>query len=385
MKEPSSSLYKATLAVTSSLDEGEVLDRIMEEASSVLPSVSVNVCLFEKNHIRLVRYRPHPNHPCDPAIVEEIYNLPNLENVRKLRNQRKSILIADTWSDDQWVYHEYTRWIRSFLSLPLIFHNETIGMLNFDGDEPSVVTEEDVHRLEAYAHAASIALHNARLVERYQQSIREKEELLREVYHRVNNNLNVITSLLSLQLEQVTDRTDPRGALVQIRDRIYSISLVHESLFESSNISAVDMNEYARSLLGWLISNHKTGYHIHSHFHSEPVELSIQQSVPCGLLLNELISNSLTHAFTEKPDGELYVAVARQSNSTITVEVYDNGVGIPPEVDPYKPTTLGLQMIHILVDQLNGSIYISDRSEAGTRIIVSFPPLLSETLYVSIP
>ena len=346
----------------------------MDEATVSLPGASVNVCLFDNDRIRLVRYRQHPLHPADPQKIEEIYNSPNLENVDAIRRNRIPLIIPDTRLDPNWAYHEYTIWIRSFLSLPLIFDDQIIGMLNFDGDEPGIFSADDTRRMEAFARAAAIALHNARLVEQYQRSLQEKETLLREVYHRVDNNLNVITSLLSLQLEQTTPQTNAKTALEQIRDRIYSIALVHEGLFESPSLTAIDMNEYARSLTAWLLSNHQSGSRITPRFCEEHVALDIHHALPCGLIMNELVSNALLHAFPDGRAGTVRICVRPDETnprSAYLLEVADDGAGLPRFTDVTNPQTLGFQMVRILVDQIHGRLDLSKNGE--TRFSVHFP------------
>lgn len=201
-------------------------------------------------------------------------------------------------------------------------------------------------------------------------SLREKETLLKEIHHRVKNNLQVTSSLLKLQAEGVVDES-ARTALREGQSRIRSMALVHELLYRSKDLSSVDLGEYIRDLTRQLLRSHaleSVDVRIESRF--IPVPLPIDVAVPCGLILNELVSNALKHAF---PDGR---------RGTVSVELHpgpefddlvvrDNGVGMPSDIDHAAEPTLGIRLIRTLADQIDGKLMI--RSDGGTEVRLSIP------------
>jgi len=210
-----------------------------------------------------------------------------------------------------------------------------------------------------------------RVEEQIEASLKEKEMLLREIHHRVNNNMQVISSLLWLQSEYIKDKK----YLEIFRDsqnRIISMSLVHEKLYRSKDLAKIEFNEYIRDLVNGLFQSHgvKTGT-IELKINTDNVSLGILQAIPCGLLINELITNSLKYAFPEDRKGEIIVSLNLNNENVVELKVGDNGVGIPSDVDFRKTESLGLRLVTILAeDQLQGKIDL-DRSR-GTEFIIKF-------------
>ncbi len=206
--------------------------------------------------------------------------------------------------------------------------------------------------------------------ERIQTSLREKEVLLEEIHHRVKNNLQVISSLLRLQSTHVHDP----GALEMFAEscnRIHSMALVHERLYQSADLSRVDLGEYVRSLTDLLCRSYHTraeGVGIRAAV--EDVSLGIDAAVPLGLALNELVSNCLKHAFPDGRRGEIEIEVRPDEARGYLLRVADDGVGFPRDVDFRATETLGMQLVCALTEQLGGTIEL--RSEGGTEFRILF-------------
>ena len=201
--------------------------------------------------------------------------------------------------------------------------------------------------------------------------LKEKEILLAEVHHRVKNNMQIITSLLSLQAEEVTD--PPMLKLVEeSRSRIHSMSLVHELLYRSGDYASIDFAGYVNQLASALFRLYQVDAdEILFELESENVKLDLVRAIPCGLLLNEMITNSLKYAFPGGREGRIWVKV-QKGNKKVTMDVGDVGAGLPPGVDFQTTKTLGLQLINLLVTHdLQGNI--SCESSHGTRFHVEFP------------
>jgi PAS domain S-box-containing protein len=199
-------------------------------------------------------------------------------------------------------------------------------------------------------------------------SLKEKEVLLREIHHRVKNNLQVIYSLLNLQLGYIKDKHSIE-VFEESRNRVRSMALVHEKLYQSENLSMIDFAEYIRSLASNLFRSYRANSSaITLKIHTGDVLLGIDTAVPCGLIINELISNSLKHAFPAGKEGEIRINL-RSDNGTFTLIISDNGVGFPKDLDFRNAETLGLQLVTALVKQLKGTIEL-DRS-GGTEFKIT--------------
>ena len=198
-----------------------------------------------------------------------------------------------------------------------------------------------------------------RAEERIEASLQEKEVLLREIHHRVRNNMQVISSLLSLQSQHVEDKTYTE-LLRESQDRIKSMALIHEKLYQSENLAKIGFGEYVGSLVHSLIRSYRVNTEkIAVKMEIEGVFLDIDTAIPCGLISNELVSNSLRHAFPGGREGEIVVRLC-SSNGTIELTVTDNGVGMPENVDFRKTQSLGLHLVTILVEnQLGGTISLN--------------------------
>ncbi|HEX9161224.1 MAG TPA: PAS domain S-box protein [Thermoanaerobaculia bacterium] len=198
-------------------------------------------------------------------------------------------------------------------------------------------------------------------------SLREKEALLKEIHHRVKNNLQVISSLLRLQ-ERNIEEPRIRQLFAESQQRIQSMALVHEKLYRAGDLARIDFSDYARSLSALLLSafglaNGPVALHVIA---PEPVFLSVDTAVPCGLILNELVTNSLKHAFPAERSGEIRVSVTCHDGE-VALSVSDNGVGADSERIE-RSETLGLRLVKTLVRQLDGKLEISAQEGLAFRV-----------------
>ncbi len=207
--------------------------------------------------------------------------------------------------------------------------------------------------------------------DKLQDSFNEKEALLKEVYHRVKNNLQVVSSLINLQSRTVSNE-EALKLLKQSADRIKAMALVHEKLYQSNDLAKIDFNNYIGSLVESLryslnipLSQIKTTVHVND------VYLDIDKAIPCGLIINELLSNALKHAFPQGQHGNIDISFTNDQHE-FTLMVSDNGIGLPEGLDIKTCTSLGLQLITGLVtNQLKGRISIEQNS--GVSVIIHFP------------
>jgi two-component system, sensor histidine kinase PdtaS len=203
------------------------------------------------------------------------------------------------------------------------------------------------------------------------QSLKEKEVLLQEVHHRVKNNLQVISSLISMQARQLGEGPS-RDALEECQTRVQAIGLIHEKLYQSQDYARVPFSEYARSLAANVF--HATGVSpaaISLKLAVEEVALSVDKAIPCGLILNELITNALKHGFPDGRTGTIRVEICRVSGGRLRLAVSDDGVGLPPSLNVATSTTLGLHLVRMLAKQLAAELEVD--TDKGTSFRVSIP------------
>lgn len=207
-------------------------------------------------------------------------------------------------------------------------------------------------------------------------SLHEKEVLLKEIHHRVKNNLQVISSLLNLQADQIDDISFKEKYRVS-RDRIRSMALVHEKLYESENLSMIDFGDYVNSLANSLnLSYNPDNSRINMKIEAgkDAGMFRIETAIPCGLILNEMLSNCFKYAFPGELKGEVDVffgKIGKKGEKPLyMLEVKDNGVGLPGNITISNAETLGFQLIAMLADQINGNLVVEQ--EKGTRFALTF-------------
>lgn len=200
------------------------------------------------------------------------------------------------------------------------------------------------------------------------QALQEREVLLGEIHHRVRNNLQVISSLLNLQA-RTTDDQFVRQAFEESQGRVQSMALIHQQLYEANSFSAVDLGDYVRRLAGHLFRSFgDRAEHIHFDLDIEDVSLAVDRAAPCGLIINELLSNSLKYAFLDQRPGRIYVRAERQPNQSVLLTIGDDGPGLPPNVGLWNTKTLGLRLVRTLVRQIDGELELGEPPGAEFRI-----------------
>ena len=206
-------------------------------------------------------------------------------------------------------------------------------------------------------------------------SVAEKEALLKEVHHRVKNNLQVIVSLLNLQARQIEEKRI-LALFDETRNRVIAISAIHEQLYRGASIASIELAGYARKLVTDLVRFYSLEQRVRTEFDSDDrVTLELERAVPFAMLLNELVSNACKHAFVASQAGTIRIAI-HQDGSRIELIVADTGQGLPSEFDDQQTSSLGLMLVHGMVQQLRGTIEL--RSESGTIARVLFPSTASE-------
>jgi PAS domain S-box-containing protein len=200
-------------------------------------------------------------------------------------------------------------------------------------------------------------------------SLKEKEVLLQEVHHRVKNNLQVISSILNLQSSYVTDE-GTLEILQESQNRIKSMSFIHETLYRTTDFSSINFSEYIKSLSYNLIQSYRMqNCDVNFIPNIDVVEMSIDQAIPCGLIVNELVSNALKYAYKDKTEGSLWIDL-NEKDGQVTLRIKDDGVGLPENFKFEKTDSLGVQLVYSLTEQLDGTIQVI--SDGGTTFLINF-------------
>jgi len=201
------------------------------------------------------------------------------------------------------------------------------------------------------------------------KSLREKEVLVREIHHRVKNNLQLISSLLNLQEDEIETKEDALKAFENSRLRIISMAQIYDKLYESKLLSEIELSSYIEQLTSILLYSNREANKISFEHRLDEIRLNIDIAIPLGLILNELITNVSKHAFKGVKAGKLTILLHKKKNHYEFV-VQDNGVGIPEEIDVENPTTLGLTIVSLLTQQIHGTYEIQTGN--GTKIVIRF-------------
>ena len=378
-------LQEAADVVSSTLNLEQVLDHILGQVERVVAGDAFNIMLIEDGVASIVRWRGHERLGVAELMDELAMPVSDYETLLQMAHTGEPLVVPDTAKDPRWCPRPGWENLRSYVSAPIQVAGETIGFLNVDGSRPGQFSQADAKRLEAFAQHAATALENARLYEQAQRelaerkwaeeklktSLAEKEVLLKEVHHRVKNNLQVISSLLHLQSRQIKD-PEALGMFLESQYRVRAMALVHERLYQSEDLSGVNAAEYFRDLASYLHRSYASASgQVSLKVDVDPISLGIDVAIPCGLIISELVSNALKHAFPDDRQGQILVQLHLVQGGRCILVVSDDGIGLPEGLDLETTESLGLHLVNRLVAQIEGSIEL-DRS-GGTTHKVTFP------------
>jgi PAS domain S-box-containing protein len=259
-----------------------------------------------------------------------------------------------------------------WLGVPLkTREKKVIGVLAVQTYEENLrYSYKDKEILTFVSKQVAMAIERKRAEEQLRISLSDKESLLKEIHHRVKNNLAIISELLDLQsgtiqAPQVTE------FLNSTKNRVKTMALIHETLYKSEDIGKIDSKDYIDNLVNYLrLTYGNISQSIEVIVEADNVSMNIETAIPCGLIINELVTNAFRHAFRGKEEGKITIHFKHDGNESFTLIVEDNGSGLPTDIKISQTKSLGLQLVDILTRQLDGDLTI-ERS-AGTRFIINF-------------
>ncbi|MEW6220894.1 MAG: PAS domain S-box protein [Thermodesulfobacteriota bacterium] len=261
--------------------------------------------------------------------------------------------------------------IESFIAVPMTYNGGLKGFLGFDSVlEKKIWGKECIAMLQIVAEILTNAIERGKAAAALRESLREKEVLLREIHHRVKNNMQVVSSLLDLQADYTRD-AEHREMFAESRNRIRSMALIHEKLYRSKDLAKIDLADYIHDLARSLFDTYGVDTaRISLQVEVQSVDLKMDTAISCGLILNELISNALKYAFPAGQEGVITVALRELGAGVVELVVRDNGVGLPAGLDVRNTDSLGLQLVVSVAEhQLGGKVAV--RQDQGTEIRIT--------------
>ena len=261
---------------------------------------------------------------------------------------------------------------RSMIVIPLRYDQHSFGVLKVMSRRVSAFDADTEQKLRMMAGFLGVTVARKRADDLLKASLAEKEVMLKEIHHRVKNNLQIISSLVSMQVDTLTDERI-RKELDDVRDRIRSMALVHEKLYQTDSLAQIDFADYAATMLRVLWNSHGAlASKVRLNLMANPVMLPIETALPCGLILNELTGNTLKHAFPNGSDGEVTVGLEHDAAAkAVCLWVRDNGIGLSPDLDWRQSSSLGLRLVQLLAGQLRGTV--ESGTGPGAEFRVTFP------------
>ena len=375
-------LYAITNKLIAERDLSRLLQSIVEHAKGLLNSKigALFLCEPENNQLRcLVSYNTRYDYTGSTLKYGE-------GAAGRVVQSGKALMIEDyaAWDGHSEIYVEE---ITAVLSVPMKWQGEILGVISVEENEITRrFTQEELDVMTLFSNQAAIAVYNARLYEQVQHelverkqvekkilaSLHEKEVLLKEIHHRVKNNLQVISSLLYLQSQKI-QTGELRGMFLKSQNRVTSMALVHEKLYQSSDLSHIPFHEYALDLARSLFHSFGvTETQVKLLVEAGNLALDIHNAIPCGLILNEIISNSLKYAFPNGQDGTIHISLDLGADDNFMLIVRDDGIGLPVDFEARSANSLGMRLIERLVDQIEGTVERST-SSVGTSYHITFP------------
>lgn len=380
-------LYRTFLEITTHMDLSTLLNLIVIRAATILDESSGGLYLLQPDNETLELVVSYNQDKDRTGVCIKIGE--GLSG--KVAQHGQPMFISDytNWDEKLDIFADSA--IRRILGIPLKVAGLVIGVLNissFQKTEP--YTQEEIRLASLFADQAAIAIENTRLLETAQHeieerkqvtealkaSLAEKEIMLREIHHRVKNNLNVIIALLDLQQDS-SKMSEAKPLFNELKSRVRTMALVHENLYRSADLGRVDFTSYLRTLADYLLATYATQLPIQMEIDIPPIPMSIDTAIPCGLIVNELVTNAIKYAFpieqwTPHSDSEeCWIRIQlKEENDQFVLSVSDNGVGIPPDINWQATNTLGLLLVTTLTNQLNGKI--EKAPGKGTTFFIRF-------------
>ena len=336
-------------------------------------SESSNVLLIEDNLGDIVSIRTMISELSD-GVFELKFAESLSEALTILENENFDVVLMDLGLPDSQGFRTFTQVHNQMPELPIIIitglEDEDLGVSAVKEGAQDYLVKGQVDK-KLLARSLKFAIERKQTEKELKSSIYERDVLLKETHHRVKNNMQVIHSLLNLQTHY-TENIEAVNVLKESQNRVKSMGMIHEKLYNSTDRSKINFSDYVDSLTSDLLTSYKLSEKIVPVIEIGDLELNLESAILCGLIINELVSNSLKYAFSNTENGEVHVSLNLIDNRYELV-ISDNGIGFPVDLDFKNTESLGLQLVNNITDQLDGEIEL-DRS-LGTKFTIKFDNL----------
>lgn len=378
------SIMKASQAISSEI----VLDNLLSKLMAIVmenAGAQKSILLLEQNNDWVIV----ASASTDLEIIVDLLSVSITEYedlpssiINYTQSTRTTVILDQANQEGMFINDPYIikHQAKSILCCPMIYQDQLQGIIYLENSLiKGAFTEQKLAVLQALLSQVSISIANAQLYKdlenhaSVQKSLKQKEILLKEIHHRVKNNLFVVSTLLDFQSNYVDDPKVIK-LLENCQNRITAMAMVHQHLYGNSELDRINFANYIESLLDNLAySQGSKERNINLVLDLEPIELNIESANPCGLIVNELISNALEHGFCDRHSGNIWLKLKHNSASQVVLTIQDDGVGFKPGLDLYNSDSLGLELVCTLVEQLEGEIKL-DQTQ-GTKIEIAFDEL----------
>lgn len=370
-------MQEITIALTSRVTRDAILDTIFEQLQRLVEYTSGNIRMLHGDRMSLVRAYGYEEQGAGEFIKNLEMPLEKFILAKETFETKRPIVIHNTKTDPRWHTYPATSYIHSIIFLPIFTRNKTYGLLSIEHQSVGAYSRATAETLIPFAHAAALAFSRSELYEQLNSelaakqevqeelaaSLDQKETLLKEIHHRIKNNLALVGSLINLQSYRTEDET-VKELLEHLRGKILSISMVHEKLYRSRDFQNVGLREYVSDLLNSLRTTVPVPRAIQTEVEiDEDLILDTNTLIPIGLILTELFANSIKYVTPPEGSPVEFTVVAQKTASALSLLITDNGPGIPAIVggelkDIASSEGIGLTLVENLVAQIDGSVEI---------------------------
>jgi len=361
-------LYSISNAVYTAKDLNELFKVIRDELGLILDTENFYVAIYDKvtEIVTLPIFSEEENNfksfPEGKTLAAYVIekNKPTLIKKNEIDNLVKKGKVETFGSQS-----------KIWLGVPLRAKNEIVGIIAVQSyTSETAYSDEELEILKFASDQIGLSIERKLAEIEIKASLDEKIVLLKEIHHRVKNNLQVISSLLYLQSKYLTDKNS-LAIFLESQTRVRSMSLVHEKLYQSENLAKINLRLYINDLVRYLFRSYQVDQnYIKMNLDVENIFLDVESAVPCGLIINELVSNSLKYAFPAQKKGEIVVKFGSKNVDEYRLFVSDNGIGLKKYWEKPEKKTLGLQLVDTLIDQLHGKVKVNGK--IGSEFNISF-------------
>lgn len=364
-------LRDTAAALNSSLNFDDVLERILSAAAQVVPHDTANIAMMnDAGEVQVVRAHGYAEHGLsEDAALAMRFTLAGTPTFQRMTETGEPLIIPDVWADPIWAQRPASTWVRSYAGVPIRAKGKVVGFLNLDSATPGFYTAAHVDRLRAFADQAATAVENARLYEQTRRDAETKAELLKEVNHRVKNNLIAIIGLLLAERDHLPleERRVAAAALDDVTHRIEGLLAVHQMLSDA-RWAPLRLSGLAAQIIRAALDAAPLDRHVTVDVADSAIEVSPRQASNLALAFNELATNTIKHALQGRDTAHIAVRVAADGQF-ILCEYRDDGPGYPAEVLAGQRRNVGLYLIRQLATEtLRGTLTLANDGGAVTTL-----------------